>query len=396
MVLENPAEPGPNRAAGEPAGPTGHRPAAASAVPTAAGEAGGPDQAVGPAGGGQNVLAWLRRIEPSLVPSQRRVTQYILRSPAFAATRTITQLANAAQTSETTVLRLCHKVGVGGYRELRVALATESGREQERAGNRAIGGDIGRDADLDTIVDAIAYSDQQAIADTARILDRAALARAVELTAGARRIDIVGVGAGAVVALDLQQKLHRIGLIAFAWSDTHAALTAAALLGPDDVIIGVSHTGATVDTIDVVREAVENGAHSIALTGGSNSPLAAVADVVLITADRETTFRSGATASRIAALSVVDMLFVAVAQRHFDRTVSALAATWRAVAPRRLDTPRPADGMSLADVANRAAAASTPESPRGAQAPHEADPPHTAHPPTDRRSAGKTLKKGRT
>jgi DNA-binding MurR/RpiR family transcriptional regulator len=328
--------------------------------------------------GGQEVLAWLRRIEPSLVPSQRRVAQYILRSPAFAATRTITELADAAHTSETTVLRLCRAIGVRGYRELRVALATESGREQERAGNRAIGGDIGRDADLDTIVDSIAYSDQQAIADTARILDRAALARAVDLTAGARRIDIVGVGAGAVVALDLQQKLHRIGMIAFAWSDTHAALIAAALLGPADVIIGVSHTGATVDTIDVVREAASHGARSIALTGGANSPLAALADVLLITADRETTFRSGATASRIAALSVVDMLFVAVAQRHFDRTVAALDATWHAVAARRLDTPNPADADD---------------------APDESRPPdsaHPAHPPTDRRSAGKTLKEGRT
>jgi DNA-binding MurR/RpiR family transcriptional regulator len=287
----------------------------------------------------QDVLVALRGLKPTLVPSKRRVAALILRDPARASTQTISELARAAGTSETTVLRLCHELGVSGYRELRVALAAESGREQGRADNQQVGGDIGRHDDLDAIVEKVTGADQRAIADTARVIDRKALAQAVRLTAAARRIDIVGVGASAVVALDLQQKLHRIGLIAYAWSDTHAALTAAAILGPKDLAIGVSHTGATLDTIDAIREASARGAHTIALTGVPGSPLAAAADLLLVTADRETTFRSGATASRIAALSVVDVLFVAVAQQRYDRTVSALAATREAVASRRTDRP---------------------------------------------------------
>lgn len=287
--------------------------------------------------GRRDLVARLRGLTPSLVPSQRRVATCILRDPASVAAQTISELARAAQTSETTVLRLCHELGLKGYRDLRVALATESGREQERAdGNREIGSDIGRDDDLDAIIATITYTDRQAIADTARILDRGAMAEAVRLTAGARRVDMVGVGASAVVALDLQQKLHRIGLIAYAWHDTHAALTAAALLGPSDVVIGVSHSGATLDTIDAIREAGARGARTIALTSAPNSPLAGAADVLLTTADRETTFRSGATASRIAALSVVDVLFVAVAQRRYDQSIAALDITRKAVASRRV------------------------------------------------------------
>ncbi|MEV5751084.1 MurR/RpiR family transcriptional regulator [Actinoallomurus sp. NPDC052308] len=283
----------------------------------------------------QDVLTRLRGLQPTLVPSKRRVAAYILQAPAHAATQTISELARAAQTSESTVLRLCQELGLRGYRELRIALAAESGREQERAANRRIGSDISRDDDLDSIIDTVTFTDQQAIADTARNLDRAALAEAVALTAGARRVDIVGVGASAVVALDLQQKLHRIGLIAYVWHDTHAALTAAALLGPADVAIGVSHTGTTPDVVDVIREASARGAMTVALTGVPNSPLAAAADVLLTTVDRETTFRSGATASRIAALCVVDVLFTAVAQRRYDQAIAALEATREAVVTRR-------------------------------------------------------------
>jgi DNA-binding MurR/RpiR family transcriptional regulator len=60
-----------------------------------------------------------------------------------------------------------------------------------------------------------------------------------------------------------------------------------------------------------------------------------VADYVLTTAARETTFRSGAMASRIAALTVVDCLFVAVAQRNYKQTLRALERTYAAVQARR-------------------------------------------------------------
>lgn len=297
-----------------------------------------------PARAASETLVALRGLRSTLVPSLRRVAEHILADPAFAATETITELARAAQTSETTVLRLCRALGVAGYRDLRVALAAESGRELERAAARPIGGDVSRSDDLETIIRKVTTFDQQAIADSARTLDRAALGEAVRLIAGARRVDVVGVGASAGVALDLQQKLHRIGLMAFSWSDTHAALTAAALLGHEDVMIGVSHSGATRDIVEAIEVARGRGVPTIGLTSVPRSRLATATDVSLITAVRESPFRSGAMASRIAALSVVDIMFVAIAQRRYDATISALDETRRAVSIRRFDHPAPGAG----------------------------------------------------
>ena len=62
------------------------------------------------------------------------------------------------------------------------------------------------------------------------------------------------------------------------------------------------------------------------------SPLAKSADIVLTTAARETSLRSGATASRIAALTVVDCLYIAVAQRDLRRARKAVADSRKAVA----------------------------------------------------------------
>jgi DNA-binding MurR/RpiR family transcriptional regulator len=169
------------------------------------------------------------------------------------------------------------------------------------------------------------------VEDTVAQVNLEVLERAVDAVVSAGAVDVYGIGASALIALDLHQKLHRIGHRAFAWPDAEAALTSAALLGRGDVAIGISHTGATPATVTALAEAHDNGARTIAITNFPRSPITDVADLVLTTAVRETTFRSGAMASRIAALTVVDCLFVGVAQRNFSRTTRALERTRSAV-----------------------------------------------------------------
>jgi len=283
----------------------------------------------------------LRALMPSLAPAERRVAQRVLDAPESVAASTISQLAEACETSETTVIRFCRAVGFTGYPALRLTLATELGRAASASGaGRSVGSDIGPGDDLEQVVEKIAFADARAVEETAEQLDVGVLRAVVEALVAAGRVDIYGVGASAFVALDFQQKLHRIGQVAFAWADPHIALTSAAVLGPGDVAVGISHTGATRDTIDALAQARERGATTVALTNFPRSPLAAIADHVLTTAARETTFRSGATASRLAQLTVVDCIFVGVAQRTYEQSQAALQATHDAVQDRRVGGSR--------------------------------------------------------
>jgi DNA-binding MurR/RpiR family transcriptional regulator len=282
-----------------------------------------------------------RGLMPSLSPAEQRVAQVVIDAGGGAARFTITELAERAGTSETTVIRFCRAMGFSGYPELRLTLAAEAGRAVDDPPGRAeMGSDISPDDGLDEVVKKIAFADARAVEDTAAQLDVAELERVVDRVAQARRVDIYGVGASAFVAQDFQQKLHRIGRIAFAWSDLHIALTSAALLDERDVAFGISHTGTTMDTIEAFAEAGRRGATTVALTNFPKSPIARAADLVLTTAARETTFRSGATSSRLAQLTVVDCVFVGVAQRTYPETKRALEATFEAANTRRLRPER--------------------------------------------------------
>jgi DNA-binding MurR/RpiR family transcriptional regulator len=281
-----------------------------------------------------DVLVSIRALLPDLAPVERRVAQQVLADPYGTALQSISELAACCDTSATTVVRFCRTIGLRGYPELRIALAAAAAHAGT-AGRLEPSHDILPSDDPAAIAAKIARADARAVTDTARHLDIRTLVQVVEALSAARRIDVYGVGASGYVALDLQQKLQRIGKPAFAWPDSHMAITSAALLGPADVAVALSHTGSTADTLDALREAASHGARTVAVTNFPRSPIATAADLVLLTAAHETAFRSGAMTSRIAQLTVVDCLFVVLAQHELPTSRLALERTFEAAQAKR-------------------------------------------------------------
>ena len=285
------------------------------------------------------ILITIRSLLPDLAPVEQRVAQAVLDDPGGVAWRSISELARSCGTSATSVVRFCRAVGLRGYPELRLALAGAVAHD-DAAAVAAASSDIDPGDDPVTVTKKIAYADAAAVTETASRLDTSILVNVVDNLAAAGRIDIYGVGASGFVAMDLQMKLQRIAKPAFAWPDPHMAISSAALRRPGDVAVGLSHTGTTVDTIDALAEARAHGATTVAVTNFPWSPITEVADFTLLTAARETAFRSGAMTSRIAQLTVVDCLFVMLAQRDLPGTMDALERTFAAAQAKRVRRPR--------------------------------------------------------
>jgi DNA-binding MurR/RpiR family transcriptional regulator len=277
---------------------------------------------------GGTVLATLRGILPDLSPSEARVARAAVNDPAGTAASTINQLARRCDTSETTVIRLCRTLGFDGYPEFRLSLAAAAASSGDE---EYLSGDILPDDTTEQVVRKVTGADAQAIVETAKMVSIRSLQDAAKAIGAAGRIDLFGAGASAFVAQDFQYKLHRIGLTCHCFADPHSAVSSASLLGRGDVALGLSHTGATRDTIRYLQVAAASGATTVAITNHPRAPIARTAAIVVTTAARETTFRSGAMASRIAQLTLVDILFVLVAQQRVDVAMEALQRTYDAV-----------------------------------------------------------------
>jgi DNA-binding MurR/RpiR family transcriptional regulator len=283
---------------------------------------------------GADILVTIRALLPNLAPVEQRVAQQVVKDPFGTAMQSISELARSCDTSGTTVVRFCRALGLRGYPDLRIALAASAANARANAVAEP-SHDILPGDEPAAIARKIGHADARAVTDTVSNLDIGTLVEVVEVLADARRIDIYGVGASGYVALDLQQKLQRIGKPAFAWPDPHMAITSAALLGPADAAVALSHTGTTVDTIDALREAASHGAATVGITNFPRSPITMPARFVLATAARETAFRSGAMTSRIAQLTVVDCLFVVLAQHDLPASREALERTFEAAQAKR-------------------------------------------------------------
>lgn len=264
----------------------------------------------------------------TLPPSTRRIGEAIRDNPSIVLENTISDLAVKCNTSEASVVRFCQAIGMTGYSQLKIRLATELGREFAQFGDSlTYGADIVETDSLKEMALKISTLEILAIQDTVAKLDFDAVAQVVDALDSATRTLLFGVGASHFTAEDLQHKLFRIGRNAFVLNDPHEAWASAALLTPQTVAIGFSHLGETKETVNFLRVARESGAFTVAITSAREAAIVDVADVALFTEVRETAFRAGAMVSRIAQLAIVDCIFAGVAQRRFDDTVDALKRT---------------------------------------------------------------------
>lgn len=271
----------------------------------------------------------------TLPPSLARIARAISDNPATVIDSTITDLAAACETSVASVVRFCRAIGLSGYAALRMALASELGKESAQfPAQIGFGAEIAAEDSLRGSTAKIASLEMLAIEETIARLDHDTLEAAAAAIESADRVLLFGIGASSLAAADLSPKLLRIGVTAISISDPHEAVATAALSTASTVAIGFSHSGTTAEAVRFLQTARSAGATTVALTGSATTGLAGAADHVLLAHARESRFRAGAMVSRIAQLALVDCVFIAVAQLRRETAVAALERT--AEAARRL------------------------------------------------------------
>ena len=288
-----------------------------------------------------SVLNRIEAYQSQMPATMAKIAAVLTADPKAPLTLSITELAERAGTSPASVTRFCRMLGYGGYAQLRVGIAEDVGRGGGQAawiGN--IGRSFGPDDPPEEIRDSLLNTHVLSLQTTAGMLDISTALRVAAAIVKARQLDVYGVGGSALTALETEARLYRIGINVHTWAEVHNGLTSAAILDDRCVAIGISNTGRTDETIQMLTVAKASGAYTVAITGNPDSPLARVADDMLVAASPDGYLQPADLSARHCQLFVVDLLYLLVAQSNFDRTTRLLAASGAAVAPRR----RPARG----------------------------------------------------
>jgi RpiR family transcriptional regulator, carbohydrate utilization regulator len=246
----------------------------------------------------------------SLSPAEASVAALVLQDPSAFARSSVQVLAQQAGVSSPSVLRFCKRLGFAGLSDFKLALAVSS------QGTPFIHPRVGRLDDRKAMVQKIAQGSASLLAAYAQRCDTAALSAATQslvktIKAGGR-LDFLGFGNSAIVALDAQHKFFRLGAHTQALADAHVQVMAASLLGRDDCVVLISNSGTSQDLLHIAKLAKTQGACSIAISL-SRSPLSRQVDHFLA-ADHDEAFDNySPMSSRLLQLLVIDILTTGVA-----------------------------------------------------------------------------------
>lgn len=274
-----------------------------------------------------SILSAIEQNKDALNRQEQALAVYILEHAHNIVRMGITELAELSQTSPATISRFCKTFHFQGYTDFKMKLSAELAIIPVEQSYQ----DIVAGNPLDKIISAMEANHLRSISDTTRLLDRKQLELAIEALHGARHIDLYGVATSGIVAQDFYQKLIRIGKRATAFTDPHLQITAASNLRPGDVIFAISYAGETLETIQALQCAKEQGATAISLTKFGSNTLAEMSDIKLFTSTLEEGMRRGDMASRIAQLHVVDILFTSLVSEDFEEFVPKLEHSYQMV-----------------------------------------------------------------
>ena len=252
----------------------------------------------------------LRSVLPKLSESERRVALWMLDNIESSIRQSMSAIAQATDVSDTTVLRMCRTAGFEGFTDLKLALAQEPRDRHDETVNEPAAGDL-------QVAGRLFRAVTQAINDTQRVLHEPTFAKALDLIAGARHILVGGVGGSGIVAQALYQRCIRLGLRCDAPVDSQLQIMHSALTAPGDLVVAISYSGITSDPVLVLQEARARGAATLCITGNSASPLARLADVVLVSVSHEQ--GSEPMAAQIAQMTLVDAVYSALVARNTER-----------------------------------------------------------------------------
>ncbi|MCK6628800.1 MAG: MurR/RpiR family transcriptional regulator [Anaerolineae bacterium] len=267
---------------------------------------------------------------PKLNGSAQKVAEFILNSPQETINLTITELASRAGVSEASISRFARSLGYSGFHALKIRLA-----EDIVSPMMIIHEDLMPDDEPATAVQKAMTVGLRSLEDTIRILEMPVLEAAIRALCEARQIELFASGNSIPIAMDFNFRLTKIGLRSRFSVDPTVQEMYASLTSPEDVAVGISHTGSSKDTVYALELAKQRGARTVCITNHSDSPLTRYGDFCLFTSTRVSHFGEERMASNLATLALIEALYVGICVARSDASVQAVSKTLRATEHRK-------------------------------------------------------------
>lgn len=240
---------------------------------------------------------------------QKLIANYIVDNYDRAAFITASRMGRTVGVSESTVVRFAYALGYDGYPELQRSLQEMIRNRLTTVQRIQLTSDLEKDEVLSTVLKA----DIGNIRSTIESVDTGIFNTVIDNMLKARRVYLVGIKSAAPLAqffgYYLNFILEDVMVVTSMQSDVYESMLR---IGEGDMCIGISFPRYSSRTVDALKFARDRGAYVTAITDSMFSPIAELADSVLIARSDMASFAD----SLVAPLSLINAIIVGAGLRR--------------------------------------------------------------------------------
>ena len=244
--------------------------------------------------------------------------------------KTLADMANETEISQTTIYNFVKKLGFNGFQDFKIKLASNSisPTQPERLVNyREIDP---TDSYIDVAKKTIHFN-QQSLENLVNFLDEKTLQRIVRLLEKSQNIYFFGQGGSSVIALDSYHKFLRSKLNCHYVSDYHIQLSICSKLTKKDCVFLFSHSGDSLETINLAKILQKNNCPIICITGNPVGKILKLSTESVIAFSQEAKYRTESLTSRLLYQTVMDILYTIIMFKDEEENEQVLKKIRRAI-----------------------------------------------------------------
>lgn len=268
------------------------------------------------------IFAKIQEQQEAFSKSELKIAQFILDQPQDVLEMTAQQLARAADSSSAAVIRLCKRLKVYGFPQLKIELSADlSGGEL----SRKIQPEVRENEEISSIKERLLVNTQNSLAETVEEIDDDQIHQLSQIVARSRQLLVLGIGVSNLVAQDIAQKWGSVGTIVIAFNNVNDLLPIVANAGIEDSLWVVDNSGETPEAIYAAQIAKERKVPIITMTKKGSNTISELGDVEIHTSQPiELPGRIAATDSLLLQFMAIDIIFYDFVSRNYESSISQL------------------------------------------------------------------------
>lgn len=276
------------------------------------------------------IMLLIRKQYKFLRPAERKVADFLLEEEYDIQTLTIDALAEKIEVSQPTIIRFSNAIGLKGFKELKWKISEDRIQEEKKQFKRKVTLPVSKEDKLIDIPTKVITTNIKLLEDTLKNISSFEFMKAVKAIYEAPKVAVFAVENSSNIAQDLQIKLSYIGLNVIYHTDAYMQKILAANLTPEDVAIGISYSGTSVQTVDSLKIGRKKGATTISITNYEEALINKYADIILCSGVAQ--YLSGQDIfSRCVQTAMIDMIYSGILLTDFDGFTAKLETNGKVI-----------------------------------------------------------------